>query len=49
MTQMKRKYYFGDYELHKILVFDSNFELKFQFGDKNLRHPRYLRIDNEFD
>jgi DNA-binding beta-propeller fold protein YncE len=41
--------YIGDSKQHKIFVFNSNFELKFQFGDNNLKYPGYLRIDDEFD
>ena len=39
----------GDDEQHKIFVFNSNFDLKFQFGDQNLNGPDYMQIDNEFD
>jgi hypothetical protein len=45
----EEKIFVGDDERHKIMVFDSSFELKFQFGDENLKKPTYLRIDNEFD
>jgi hypothetical protein len=43
------KIFVGDSELHKMFACNSNFDLKFQFGDKNLKYSRYKRIDNEFD
>ena len=45
----EEKIFVGDYELHKIFVFNSNFDLKFQFDDQNLTFPDYMQIDNEFD
>ena len=39
----------GDSTHHKIFVFNSNFDLKFQLGDQNLKTPDYMKIDNEFD
>ena len=41
--------FIGDDEHHKIFVFNSNFELKFCFGDSNLKYPSHLKIDNEFN
>jgi hypothetical protein len=45
----EERIFVGDSELHKIFVFDSNFDLILQFGDENLKNPNYIRIDNEFD
>ena len=45
----EEKIFVGDFEKHKIFVFNSNFDLKFQFGDQNLEYPDYMQIDNEFD
>ena len=43
------KIFVGDFKHHKIFVFNSNFDLKFQFGDQNLKSPSYMQIDNVFD
>ena len=45
----EEKIFVGHYTHHKIFVFNSNFDLKFQFGDQNLKTPDYMKIDNEFD
>ena len=45
----EEKIFIGDNRENKIFVFKSNFELKFQFGDQNLKYPSYMQIDNEFD
>ena len=45
----EEKIFIGDNDQHKIFVFNSNFELKFQFGDQNLKFPDYMQIDNKFD
>ncbi len=39
----------GDNIRHKIFVFDSNFKLLFQFGNKEHIRLSYMKIDNEFD
>ena len=33
----------------KIFVFNSNFDLRFQFCEQNLKNPNYMEIDNAFD
>ena len=45
----EEKIFVGDDKHHKIFVFNSNFDLKFQFGIENLNYPNYMQIDNEFD
>ena len=45
----EEKIFVGDSVHHKIFVFNSNFDLKFQFGDQNLKIPCHMQIDNEFD
>jgi hypothetical protein len=45
----EERIFVGDSELHKIFVFDSFFDLQFQYWDENLKDPDYIRIDNEFD
>ena len=45
----KEKIFIGDDKQNKIFVFNSNFELKFQFDDQNLKYPDYMKIGNEFD
>ena len=45
----EEKIFVGDLKHQKIFVFNSNFDLKFQFGDRNLNIPDFMRIDNEFD
>ena len=45
----EEKIFVGDEEHEKIFVLNSNFELKFQFGDGHLKQPGYLAIDNEFE
>ena len=45
----EEKIFIGANNEHKIFVFNSNFDLKFQFGDRNLEFPDYMQIDNEFD
>jgi hypothetical protein len=45
----EEKVYIGDDEHHKVFVFNTNFQLQFQFGNLILMHPRYMRINNEFD
>ena len=45
----QEKIFIGDNILHKIFVFNSDFTLKFQFGDQNLKYPNNMKIDNEFD
>ena len=44
----EEKIFIGANNEHKIFVFNSNFDLKFQFGDRNLEFPDYMQIDNEF-
>ena len=45
----EEKIFVGDEEHEKIFVLNSNFELQFQIGNGHLKHPRLMRIDNEFD
>ena len=43
------KIFIVDITHHKIFVFNSDFSLKFQFGDLNFKNSNYMQIDNEFD
>ena len=45
----KQEIFVGDYELKKVFVFDSKFELKWQFEDENINNPQYMIIDNEYN
>ena len=45
----EEKIFIGDNHYNKIFVFNSNFELEFQFGDQNLKNPKYIQIDIKFD
>ena len=48
-NQNEEKIFIGDMIHKKIFVFNSNFDLNFQFGGKNLKYPNNMQIDNEFD
>ena len=47
--QNEEKIFIGEWGQHRISVFNSNFDLQFQFSDENLKHPWYMRIDNVFN
>jgi hypothetical protein len=45
----EEKIFVGDGANHKVFVFDLNFNLKYQFGDENMKVPYYMKIDNAYD
>ena len=48
-SSSEEQVFIGDDTYHKIFVFNSNFELTFQFGDQNLLYPHYMIINGKLN